>query len=56
MHPTMFSHQVGWFDGKWVDIHPLGLSIKPNKWHNYDQQFYVDHIGLIELGCLLRPV
>ncbi len=28
MHPTIFSHQVGWFDGKGVDIHPLGIRIK----------------------------
>jgi hypothetical protein len=29
MHPTIFSHQVGWFDGKGVYINPWGLRIKP---------------------------
>ncbi len=24
MHSTIFSYQVGWFDGKGVDIHPWG--------------------------------
>jgi hypothetical protein len=24
MHSIIFSHQVGWFDGKGVDIHPWG--------------------------------
>jgi len=27
MHSAIFSHQVGWFDGKGVDIHPWGLRI-----------------------------
>jgi len=31
MHPTMFSHQVGWFDDKEVDIHPWGLRMKLHK-------------------------
>jgi hypothetical protein len=30
MHPTIFSHQVGWFDGKGFDIHPWGIQIKPH--------------------------
>jgi hypothetical protein len=32
MHSTIFAHQVGWFDGKGVDIHPWGLRNKP---HSY---------------------
>jgi hypothetical protein len=28
MHPTIFSHQVGWFDGKGIDILPLSMRIK----------------------------
>jgi hypothetical protein len=28
LHPTIFSHQVGWFDGKGVDICPWGLRLK----------------------------
>jgi len=35
MHFTIFSHQVGWVDGKGVDIYPWGLRIQPHKWHNY---------------------
>jgi hypothetical protein len=31
MHFTIFSEQMGWFDGKGVDIHPWGLRIKPHK-------------------------
>jgi len=31
MHPIMFLHRVVWFDGKRVEIHPWGLSIKPHK-------------------------
>jgi len=31
MHPNVFSHQVGWFDGKEVDINPWGLRIKLHK-------------------------
>jgi hypothetical protein len=27
----MFTHQVGWLEGKGVDIHPWGLRIKPHK-------------------------
>jgi len=25
MHSFTFSHQVGWFDGKGIDIHPWGF-------------------------------
>ncbi len=42
MHCTMFAHQVGWFDGKGVDIHPWGLSIKLHKLHSCGQGPYVD--------------
>jgi hypothetical protein len=31
MHPMTFSHKLGWFDGKGVDIHPCGIKIKPHK-------------------------
>jgi hypothetical protein len=44
MHPTIYLHQVRWFDGKVVDIHAWHLRIKPHKQHNYSQQWYVDHI------------
>jgi hypothetical protein len=37
MHSTTFAHQVGWFDGKGVDIHLWGLKIKPHKLHSYGQ-------------------
>jgi hypothetical protein len=43
---TIFSHQVGWFDGKGVDIYHLGLRIKLHKWHSCGQQWYIDHICL----------
>jgi len=33
MHSIIFAHQVGWFDGKGVDIHPWGLRIKLHKLH-----------------------
>jgi hypothetical protein len=44
MHSITFSHHVGWFDGKGVDIHSWGLRIKPHKWHNCGQWWYVDRI------------
>ncbi len=28
IHSTIFTHQVGWFDGKRVDIYPWGLRIQ----------------------------
>jgi hypothetical protein len=31
MHSTIFSHQVGSFDGKRIDIHPWGLKMKHHK-------------------------
>jgi len=31
IHPILFSHQVGWFDGRGVDIHVCGLRIKLHK-------------------------
>ncbi len=31
MHSTMFSLNVGWFDGNGVDTHPWGLRIKSHK-------------------------
>jgi len=31
MHPIMFSHQMGWFDNKGVDIHLWGLRIKTSQ-------------------------
>jgi hypothetical protein len=52
MHLIMFSHQVGWFDGKRIDIHPWGQRMKSHKWHSCGQQLYVDCICLIELGYL----
>jgi hypothetical protein len=52
MHSTIFEHQVGWFDGKGVDIHFLGISIKPHKLHSCDQQWYVDFMYLIWLRYL----
>jgi len=37
MHSTIFTHQVGWFDGKKIDIHPWGLRIKLHKLHSRGQ-------------------
>jgi hypothetical protein len=31
MHSFTFLHQVGWFDGKGIDVHPWGLKIKLHK-------------------------
>jgi hypothetical protein len=31
MHSTIFAHQMGWLDGKGIDIYPWGLTIKPHK-------------------------
>jgi len=31
MHSIIFAHQMGWFDGEGVDIHPWGVRIKPHK-------------------------
>ncbi len=42
MHSTIFSHHMGWFNGKGVDIHPWGLRMKPHKLQNYGQRWYVD--------------
>jgi len=44
MHFTILVHQVGWFDGKWVDMHPWGLRIKPHKLHSCGQWWYVDYM------------
>ncbi len=43
MHSIIFAHQVGWFDGKGIDIH-CGLRIEPHKLHSCGQQWYVDHM------------
>jgi hypothetical protein len=37
MHLITFTHQVGWFDSKGVDIHPWGVRIKLYKLHSYGQ-------------------
>jgi len=44
IHCTIFVHQVGWLDGKGIDIYPWGLRFKPHKGHNCGQQWYVDYI------------
>jgi hypothetical protein len=44
VHSTIFSHQVGWFDGKGIDIHPWGLRIKPHKWRGCGQRWSIDHM------------
>jgi hypothetical protein len=31
MHSTVFSHQMGWFDGKGIDIHPWGFKDQTSK-------------------------
>jgi hypothetical protein len=46
MHSITSSQQVGWFDGKGIDIHPWGLRMKLHKWHDCGQQWYVDHTYL----------
>jgi len=47
MHSSMFANQVGWFDGKGLDIHPLNLRIKLPKLHSCGQQWYVNNGMLI---------
>jgi len=42
MHSTIFSHRVGWFDDKGVDIYPWGLKIKLHKGQSCGLQWYVD--------------
>jgi len=44
MHCTIFSHEVGWFDGKRIHIHLWGLNIKPHNRHFCDQQWYVSQV------------
>jgi len=46
MHSTIFAHQVKWFDGKGVDIHPLGLRIKLHKLHSCGQRWCDDNMYL----------
>jgi hypothetical protein len=59
IHSTIFAHQVGWFDGKGVDIHPWGLRIKPHKLHSCGQGWYVHYVPymvrLLNLGAYLGP-
>jgi hypothetical protein len=44
MHSTILAHQVGWFDGKGVDIHPWVLRVEPHKLHSCGLCWYVDHM------------
>jgi hypothetical protein len=44
MHSIIFSHQVGWFDDKGIDIYPWGLKIKPCKGQSCGLWWYVDCI------------
>jgi hypothetical protein len=44
MQSIIFVHQMGWFDGKRVDIRTWGLNVKPHKLHSCGQQWYVDHM------------
>jgi len=44
MYPIIFSNQVGWINGKEIDIHPSGLRIKLHNWYSCGQRLYVDHI------------
>ncbi len=30
----LFTQQMGWFDGKKVELHPWGPKIKLHKWHS----------------------
>ncbi len=46
MYPIIFSNQVGWINGKEIDIHPWGLRIKLHNWYSCGQRLYVDHILL----------
>jgi hypothetical protein len=46
MHSIIFSHQVGWLDGKGIDIHAWGLRTKLHKRHSCGKQWYVDHMYL----------
>jgi hypothetical protein len=56
MHSNMFSHQVGWFDGKGIDIHLWGLKIKPHKWPSCGQwcwPYVLYIVRLLNLGAYL---